>query len=98
MRCRKRLRWKRRGCAKGLRVCCGGSRRRGRVCVARRGWGGVHRFRRVERVGMRGGTGEDGCVCQGEGIWYSYGYISFEGLGGEPAEVLGDADTDGVLR
>ena len=37
-------------------------------------------------------------VCQGEWIWYSYGYISVEGLGSEPAEVLGDADTDGVLR
>ena len=47
---------------------------------------------------MRSGAGEDGCVCQGEWIWHSYGYISVEGLGGEPAEVLGDADTDGVLR
>ena len=47
---------------------------------------------------MRGGAGEDGCVCQGEGIWYCDGYISVEGLGSEPAEVLGNADSDGVLR
>ena len=47
---------------------------------------------------MRGGAGEDGCVCQGEWIWYCYGYISVEGLGSEPAAVLGDADPDGVLR
>src|SRR5271168_4371690 len=47
---------------------------------------------------MRGGTGEDGGFCEGEGIWYADGYISFEGLGCEPATVLGDADTDGVLR
>src|SRR5258705_12855373 len=47
---------------------------------------------------MRPGAGEDGCICKGEWIWYAYGYISFEGLGSEPATVLGDAHTDGVLR
>src|SRR5258707_10098551 len=47
---------------------------------------------------MRPGAGEDGCICKGEWIWYAYGYISSEGLGSEPATVLGDAHTDGVLR
>ncbi len=31
-------------------------------------------------------------------IWHGYGYVSVEGLGGEPAAVLGHADPDGVLR
>ncbi len=47
---------------------------------------------------LPGGAGEDGCVCQGEWIWHSYGYISVEGLGSESSEVLGNADSYGVLR
>ena len=35
---------------------------------------------------------------QVEWIWLGDGYVSAEGLGREPAEVLGHADPDGVLR
>ncbi len=66
--------------------------------LCRGGERGCHRFGRMDRPEMRGSAGEDGCVCQGEWVWHSDGYISVEGLGSEPAEVLGNADTDGVLR
>ena len=49
-------------------------------------------------LGCRGSAAQDGGVCRGAWIWQGDGYLSAEGLGDQPAEVLGDADSDAVLR
>ena len=40
----------------------------------------------------------DVSICKGEWIWHRDGHLSAEGLGCEPAALLGNADSDGVLR
>src|ERR1017187_7292765 len=45
-----------------------------------------------------GGAAPDGRVCGGAWLWHGNGYISAEGLGREPAKVLGHADSDGLLH
>ena len=55
-------------------------------------------FRRVQLAGQRGSAAQDGGVRGGARIWQGDGYISAEGLGHQPAALLGHADSDAVLR
>src|SRR5215469_10139948 len=51
----------------------------------------------MERAGLCRGPAEDDGLRSGEGFWIADGYVSFEGLGREPAAILGHADSDGLL-